>query len=439
MFESLPLQLALAILLGAAVGLERESRAQELGRESTGGIRTFSLVCLLGSLAGIFYAREVSAIFWMITTVFSLLLIAYYIIGSWIRHTVGLTSELAYFYTFLLGFLITTSILPLQLIIAIFVILMMVLSSKVKSQKIIGGISHHELEAFISYAIVALVVLPFLPDTTYTFTDVPLVPPLLKNYGVDMERFANLPLLNFQRIWFFVVLITGIDVIGYVMAKFMGQKKSFTIASFFGGFVSSTATTLSLAHKSIRSRSVDYWVGAALLANVASFFQVFLLVGPLNVRWLAAITPTLILLIAAGIGVTTYFLMKGNNTVTEGHREHQKKIFALIPALRFALLLMVVQVVTKICLAIFGQSGFMISSILASLAGLDAIIVNLADMAGTTISYDFALLVFLLVNATNLLSKCVYSSLQGTRAFALRFLLSSAIMIPISFLGLVIK
>jgi uncharacterized membrane protein (DUF4010 family) len=69
-----------------------------------------------------------------------------------------------------------------------------------------------------------------------------------------------------------------------------------------------------------------------------------------------------------------------------------------------------------------------VSSVIASFAGIDAIMVNLAEMAGHTITFEFAFLTFMIVNLTNLLSKSGYSYMQGDRRFALKFLVSVLIV-----------
>ena len=436
MFDNLQIQLLLSVLLGAAIGLERESGGQSDESGSAGGIRTFAMVCLLGGLAGIFYAKNLPMIFLIVASVFSILLISYYIIGSLITKRTGMTNELSFLYTFLLGFLITANILSINLIIAIFVVLVTILAFKSKSKLLIGGISRHELESFISYAIIALVVLPFLPNIGYTVSNIPFLPTLIESYGASLGKFATLEIINPRKIWFIVVLVTGIDVFGYLMAKFMGSKKSFTMASFVGGFVSSTSITQSLAQKSKKSNAIEYLVGAAVLANLASFFQIFLLVGPLNSKWLVSITPTLLLLIITSAFISAYFLRKKETAQNENKPDQNRKIFSLLPAIKFAGILILVKFITKICLILFGQSGFVISSIIASFAGIDAIVVNLADMAGKAITFKFALFTFILVNATNLLGKFVYSYLQGNRKFALRFLISVGLMVLSSFIGL---
>jgi len=172
-----------------------------------------------------------------------------------------------------------------------------------------------------------------------------------------------------------------------------------------------------------------------VLANLASFIQIFLLVGPLNHKWLISILPAILLMIAiAGVVAFYYFKKKEPEEAQQPAEEAKKptKIFSLGPALKFAGILIVVKIVTKVCLILFGQSGFIISSVIASFAGIDAILVTLAEMAGQTITFKFAFITFILVNATNLISKTVYSFMQGTRAFAMKFLVAAVAIVAVS-------
>jgi uncharacterized membrane protein (DUF4010 family) len=58
-------------------------------------------------------------------------------------------------------------------------------------------------------------------------------------------------------------------------------------------------------------------------------------------------------------------------------------------------------------------------------------------MAGVAITFKFATITFLLVNATNLMSKSVFSFMQGNRKFALNFFLSALVIIASSFVGFI--
>lgn len=439
----LPIKLLLAALVGAVVGLERESDGQGDSIGSAGGIRTYALISLLGALAGFFYSQNIPSLFLVVSIFIGLLILAYYGVGSFITRKTGLTNEISLLFTFLFGFLITTEILALQVTIALVVVVLLILSFKHRTQQLMLGVSQEETRSFISYALIALVVLPFLPNVPVYLGDIPLLNSLLESYNVNLGRFAGLELFNPRKIWLIVALVTGIDVFGYILGKVFGHKRSFALTSFVGGFISSTSTTQSLAQKSKKTGLVTSLVGAALIANLASFFQIFLLVGPLNGQWLVSITPTLVLIILMTLALSVYFLSRKESkgrSIKHGEKEEtgDKKIFSLLPAVKFAALLIAVKLVTKICLLLFGQSGFIISSVIASFAGIDAIVINLADMAGKAISYQTALFTFILVNATNLISKSVYVFLQGNRSFALKFLLSVSCIIGISFLGLLL-
>ena len=427
MISELLTNLLLALVFGATVGLERESNNPN--DPHVGGIRTFSLISLTGALAGIFYQHQYESMALIIIIGFFLLLISYYVTESIHTKDFGITSELSAITTFILGLMVMLSIIPLKIVVAIFVVVVFVLSLKSKTTQLVAGLTRQEVQSFISYAIIALVALPVLPDYSYTLKDLPVLSDIMHGLNVELGQFDNLDLINPRKIWMVVVLITGIDVFGYILGRIVGNKNGFALTSFMAGFVSSTSATQSLAQRSNTTPFVNHLVGAAILANLASFLQIFLLVGPLNTKWLVSIAPSiLIMILTAGVIAYIFFKKKEPKGTEEEQTKKATAIFSLLPALKFAGLLIVIKIVTKICLILFGQSGFIISSVIASFAGLDAIIVNLADMAGNTITFEFAFLTFLMVNTTNLLSKSLYSYLQGNRSFALKFLVSALII-----------
>ncbi len=436
MLESYVPNLVLALLLGAAIGLERQSS----GHLSDSGIRTFSLIGLLGCLSSIFYVNNLPLVFALMTAAFVILLSMHYILATRQTNDYGFTTEIAIVLTYLIGTCLGTGILPLNVTIAVAVVIIVILSMKARSEKLISTVTRGEIEAFISFAILGLVILPFLTNTTYTLADFPDVKSLLEGLNIDVARFDGLELINPQKLWFIVVLITGIEVLGYILGKFFGRERGFTLTSFIGGFVSSTVTTQSLAQQSKTSANEDYLVGAAILANLASFFQMFLLIGPLNRQWLIAILPTLLIMIVAATALSVYFLKfrKAPDEEPDDESESEvveKRIFSIVPALQFAALILIVKLLTGLSLIFFGKAGFVAGSVIASFAGVDPILINLAGMAGTKITFGFALFTFILVNATNLSAKTLYCYLQGSRSFAIKFMIAMLIIIGSSFLG----
>jgi len=435
MTSILAFNFVLALLFGAAIGLERESSQPQ--EWSAGGMRTYSLIAVLGAICGALYMNNFAIFSMVVAGFFFGMILIYYAMGSLRTGDFGMTTEISIFFTFLIGMLPVLNIVDTKLIVAVFVVLVMVLSIKAKTKELVAGVSLKEIQSFISYAIISLVILPFLPNEGYSLHTFPLVVKVLENMGIVLGPFMDLELINPQKLWFVVVLITGIDVFGYVLGKIIGNKSSFTVASFLGGFVSSTSTTQSLALRSKKTHVVNYLIGAALLSNMASFMQVFLLAGPLNGKWLVSLLPSLAIMISTSGLLAIYFLKKHEPEKLEEERGIKDfKIFSLESALKFAVLITCVKLLTKVCLILFGKSGFIVSSIIASFVGMDAIIINLAEMAGTTITFEFAILTFLLVNATNLTSKSVYSYLQGTKTFAFRFTVAVFLIATLSFAGL---
>lgn len=427
----------LALVFGALIGLERESQQNGDNRGSIGGIRTFSLISLLGALAGFFYLNNMQAVF--LVTLISLFafVFGYYIVGSMTTKRTGLTTELSAIFAFLLGFIVTIGTVPTQFVIALLVIIILILSMKSKIRKVILGVSRKEVESFITYAIIALVVLPFLPNKAYYLQDIPGAKMIIESFNLHVDSFGLLEIINPYKLWFIVALITGIDVFGYLLAKFIGGKGGIVLTSTVGGFISSTSTTQSLAQKSKKQKLISQLVGAAILANLASFIQVFVLVSPLNSQWMVFIAPTVFLMIIVAAIFAFYFLTRKSKTsnTKEKVEEKERSIFSLAPALKFAVLLVVIKIITKTCLILFGQSGFFISSMIASLAGLDAILVNLSEMAGKTITFQTALLAFILVNLTNLISKIIFSYMQGKREFANKLMIALVGIIVAAFAG----
>ncbi len=112
-----------------------------------------------------------------------------------------------------------------------------------------------------------------------------------------------------------------------------------------------------------------------------------------------------------------------------------EKIFSITHALKFAMLLILVRIITKSALILFGESGFLTTSVLASLTGIHAVVINLAELADKVVSTESALFTLLCVNAVNLLSKVAFSTVQGKKEFALKLFGASSVVIISSFVG----
>ena len=438
-------KLLLSLLLGMAIGLERESYELQIDKTKRSGIgslgiRSFALITTLGTIAALLIQNYFS-LFLIISVTFCLLLIAYYILGSLSTKDNGLTTELAIFWSYLIGIFVGLNIFPIQLIIAIVVILMLILSLKRKIKLFVAGIKQFELEAFISYAIIALVILPFLPNTGYYLKDISFLKSILSTFQINFDKFLNLEIINPFNLWKVVALITGVEIAGYFLEKTIGQKKGWLLTSIAGGFISSTSTTQSLAQKSKQSKNTNRLTSAAIFANFSSFIQHFILLASVNLMFLSKNLIYIFSISVSAVIIGLYFLRREDkkieNLVETKENLKKDKLFSLMPALKFAALFLFIKIVTKFALILFGNNGFIISTILGAVTGLDAVTINTAELAGKTISYQTGVITLILANGVNLLSKSGYAFVQGSRSFAKKFFISIIIIICFSFLGLI--
>lgn len=445
MFLSIPVKLILALIIGAVIGLERESYEDELtggGDIRVGGlgVRTFSLITLLGATAGLLQA-EFFSLFIIINVTFMLLVLSYYIFGSILNKDNGFTTELAVIFAYLSGLFISLEVFPIQLIIALVVVLILILSYKQRVRAFVAGIKRAEVNGFISYATIAFVILPFLPNISFSLQDIPGLLTILASYGVSLGEFGNVDLFNPFSLWLVVALITGVDVLGYVMERAVGQKSGWLLTSLTGGFISSTATTQSLANQSRTSSNTNLLVASAVFANMASFIQLFLLIAFVNGELLVKSTGMIVALLLSSTLTGMFFLDIGKNkdNVKFASKDisSELQLFSIGPALKFAVLFLVIKTASKFALLAFGNSGFLFTTSIAALAGLDAVTINIAQLSGTTIGTGTAILAIIIANAVNLTGKATYSMLQGSREFALKFAFSMFIIIFASLFGLI--
>ncbi|MBA3724441.1 MAG: MgtC/SapB family protein [Candidatus Levybacteria bacterium] len=435
--------LFLSVVLGGVIGLEREVNEKKAdghnGKPSAiVGLRSFSFIALLGAIVGLLYANFIGLSL-LIGSAFLILLLSYYIIGSLRTDGHGITTELGMIFSFVIGIILALKLFPIQLVFALTIVVILLLSQKEKIKNVVEDIRTQEINAFVSFALIAIVILPFLPNTSYAIADIPGIRSLLENFHVNVQTITNIDIINPFSLWLIVALITGVDLIGYILEKTLGTKKGWLIASAVGGFVSSTATTLSLAQESKHRKQVNPLISAALLSNLVSFFQIAILIGALNAVLLLNLTPVLGLMILSTTILVIYFLRATEgkpNTKETVMQSGRKGIINLPGALKFAAIYVTISILSKIALAFFGNSGFLITTGIGALVGLDAVMINTAQLAGSTIDYALAAIAFIIANAVNLFGKTFFSFLQGKKEFAVKLLISFAIIITSSLAGL---
>ena len=213
----------IALALGALIGLEREYARYRKRGHHYAGIRTLPLIALFGALSA--YLGDKINIWILILGIALtgiLILMAYFSITRKKEVNFGATSELAGFLTFFIGML--TYYNELKLAVSLAVIITLVLYARSALHHFAQKIREKELSDTLKFAVIAFVILPFLPNESYG------------PYG----------LFNPYLFWLIVVFISGISFAGYVLLKWFGEK-GLVLTGILAGLVSSTMATISFA------------------------------------------------------------------------------------------------------------------------------------------------------------------------------------------------
>lgn len=427
--QGILLRLALSLFIGFLVGIDRDDSWQKANTSlrsrfsfirpgkpaiGLGGVRTYAILALLGSMLGTLYyidARTLPLMVIVFLGIVSYISIAYFL-NFFDRHTLGLTTELGLLLLFAITFALGAQLLDYRIALGIAVLVSLISNLKVEFRNLIGSFTKKEILESIEFVAISAVVLPWLPNVTITLQD------LLSYLGLRAGSFGNIAILNPFQFWMVVVFISALNFTGYFLAKTLQSTSSILATAFLGGLVSSTSVTQFLASKSNAAKTSatsKLLVAAVLLANMTSFIRIPLIVLALNPALFTKIVPPLFALTLVTLSIV-FFLRKSGTT-----RESAVTIFssplALKPALLFGFLFLVISIASNVGIALLGKAGFIATALIASLSGLDAVTLVTARAVPETIPMLVGTGVLLGATVTNLLFKLGIIAMYGEKRF----------------------
>ncbi|MCZ7556955.1 MAG: MgtC/SapB family protein [Bacteroidia bacterium] len=347
-------KIAIALLVGALVGIERE-RAVEEHRRLFAGIRTYPLIGLLGCLSALLGHAAGAWMLGVLSIGFIALVVSSYMLEARSGYH-GATSEVAAILVFVLGALIFEEWYAVS--IASGVVLTLFLSMKQPLQRLIARVSEEDIYATLKFAIITAIVLPVLPN----------------------ETMGPLDVLNPRQVWYMVVLIAGISFAGYVLVKVFGSKRGLAITGMMGGLVSSTAVTLSFSQKSREVPDLSRtFASAIILACSIMYPRILVEIAVVNQSLLSFMWPLLSILLASGIAASLLLLFgKKSDTITDVSLQNP---FELTSAIKFGLIFAVILFISKAAQIYLGESGVYMAAALAGVSDVDAITLSMANLS----------------------------------------------------------
>ena len=382
-----------ALFIGILIGMERE-HAKPGGEKMFAGVRTFALLALAGCTGALLVAVTGAAALFVgvLVIVGALIAVSYFVSAS--RGEMGLTTEIAGLITVLLGALCYWDYL--ELAVALAVAITVLLSLKIELESFADRISRDDVFAALKFAVITLIILPLLPKE-------PLGP-------------APFDVLVPYNIWLMVVLISGINFLGYVLVKLVGAKQGIGLTGFLGGLVSSTAVTLSFSERS--QREIDLakpFALAIIVAWTVMFARVLVEVAVINIELLLILWVPITAAAIAGL-LYSYWLYR-KQKVDEKGEVTVSNPFELGAAIKFGLLYALVLLISRTAQLYLGDTGIYLSSILSGLVDVDAITLSMAQLSKHgEIALDTAKLAIVLAAMSNTVVKGGIVLVTGTAA-----------------------
>lgn len=397
--------LAVALLCGLIVGLERGHETRELPDEQRfAGLRTFGIVGLLGGALGLIAAEIGGVVAGLGMIAIAAALILGHRAQMAIDNDVGVTTLLAALLTAALGMLAGSGHPGLAGAGA--VVTALLLQMKATLHSLLRKVREEEVTATLRLLLLSVVVLPFLPN----------------------EGYGPYEALNPYAIWWMVVLLAGLSFLGYVAVRVLGTDRGLGVTALAGGLASSTAVTVALARKVAgQAELVPLAVAATLLAWVVMFIRVGVLMAVAGPEVLRA---TIVPLAAATIATAVCAALFWRRGSSQPQLDEPGNPLELGPALLFALLLAAVLLAGRFLQDQFGHLGLYILALVSGMADLDAITLSASRMsAQATVEPAVAGRAILLAAASNTVVKTLYTLPVAGAPMAGRLGLASAVIL----------
>lgn len=379
-----------ALAVGLLVGVERgwSSREEQEG-ERVAGIRTFSLIALLGGLSAIM-SDEIGE--WFLGVAFVAVVVLVFvghILETRESGDKGMTTEVSILVTFILAAWAAMGFQVYALVTTVVVVT--ILSLKPVLHQWLSNLRVEEIYAGVKLLIISVIFLPFLPNQGYGPYDA----------------------LNPYWIWWMVVLICGISFVGYFAIKYIGNRWGTMVTSITGGLASSTAVTISLAQFTRQYDSEKLFMGGVMVASSIMFVRVLIEVSVVNSDLLGLVWIPITLMFFSVLG-SGFWLWRSSGKKNRDPEIELKNPFQIKTALQFGFLLGLILLLSEAMKDWFGDSGIYMLSVVSGLMDVDAITLSLSRMAKDSISETVAVMGIVLASAVNTLVKgFIFSFIAG--------------------------
>jgi len=340
------LKMAASVGIGMLIGMERKWSHKEAG------IRTFSIVALMGMLSSMigenFIIASMIGVFLLVIALNTRSLLA--------DESLEITTSAALLVNYLLGVMVGLGHIFTPVAGAI--VMTMLLAWKTELNRFAGGLLTSEIRSAILLGLIGFVIYPILPDRY-----------------VDPWQ-----LFNPSDAWLSIIAIAGIGFVNYVFLRLFSTGGLY-LGAIFGGLVNSSATVAEMSSRVEATGLTSKMTTLCLLTTIAMFARNLLIAtifSPLS------ITATLIPLLAMSV-VAAFFIIR--DKVLESKAADRTapleldSPISLKKVLWFGVLFILIQVSGTILTRLFGSNGLLVTGVIGGLVSSASTTAAAATMA----------------------------------------------------------
>ncbi|WP_036829257.1 MgtC/SapB family protein, partial [Photobacterium sanctipauli] len=362
----------------------------EMSGTRVAGIRTFTLIGLMGGLCGILSQIFSELFLGLAFVALAIIVIVAYVNRQRINTNLSITGLVGMLITFLLGALAVVGEPVLAASAA--VITAIILDNKQEMHDALTKLKEYELDAALRLLLISVVMLPLLPNE-------PMGP-----WGA----------INPYEIWWMVVLIASISFLGYFAMKIGGAEKGILFTCLFAGLSSSTALTLQFSHLSKQQSGLSGLLASGILLSCGTMFPRILFVcyvvnaALVQLIWLPMVVMMLGFYLPAG-----WIWFKHRS---QGHTEPEVKQNPLVlsSALFFGLVLLVIMLLSSALQYWFGDTGTLLLAAISGITDVDAITLALGRQSAGSLLLTMAAMGIFIASAVNSVVKMGMACVIGS-------------------------
>ncbi|MCK9534270.1 MAG: MgtC/SapB family protein [Pseudomonas sp.] len=414
--QQLLIQLAVALLLGALTGLQRgwATREQKSG-ERVAGIRTYSLVGLLGGIAALLSMTVTPWVLPATLLAVCISAVTAYRIRMLHLRNYSITGVVGLLLTFCFGAVAVA--VDIAVAASAAVITTIILDNKREIHSALNRLQEHELDAALKLLLISVVMLPLLPN----------------------EGMGPGAMLNPYEIWWMVVLIASISFVGYFAMRVGGTEKGILFTSLFAGLASSTALTLHFSRLARQTPSLSPLLASGILLACGTMYLRILLyslmISPALLDSLAV--PVLLMTLTLYLPALVIWRKHRNGSKVQQPSLHNNPL-DLKSALLLGALLTLILLMASVLQQWLGDAGIYVLAIVSGITDVDAITLSLTRMSETGLDGRTAIIGIILASSVNNIMKAGMAVSIGGNTMLLRvalpillsLLAGLAIMLP---------